>query len=222
MNLDTFQDSIGYRFHDPDLLRLALTHPSAARKLKDNQRLEFLGDAVLQIAISRHLFNTCPKEAEGSLTAMRAEAVNRKALSQLARRIDLGAVLILGRGEERNHGRDKDSNLADTLEALIGAIFQDGGFETACEWVVRHYTISLSDEAPASFNPKGDLQEWLQGRGLPTPEYRVTEESGPDHSKHYRVVVISDGNEIGSGEGTSKKEAEQAAAQEALITLVKA
>jgi ribonuclease-3 len=218
MDLGFFQEQIDYRFQNEGLLTQALTHPSAARKLKDNQRLEFLGDAVLQMSLSIHLYESFPRWAEGKLTELRAAAVNRTTLSQIARAIDLGHFLILGRGEKKNRGADKDSNLADAFEALIGAIYLDSDFTTAREWTVRQYHEHglLDGEQTANFNPKGDLQEQLQAKGLPTPEYEVIEESGPDHSKEYTVIALCDGKELGRGSGASKKTAEQEAARAAL------
>lgn len=221
MDLETFQETIGYRFNHPDLLTLALTHPSAARKLKDNQRLEFLGDAVLQISLSTHLYMFFPTWAEGKLTEMRATAVNRNTLSRIARALNLGKVLILGRGERKNDGADKDSNLADALEALIGAIYLDSDFTTVRDWTIGQYLSQnlLDGQLTADFNPKGDLQEILQSKSIPTPEYVVLDESGPDHHKSYTVAVISEGTEIGRGAGASKKSAEQEAARAALTNI---
>lgn len=224
-DLNQLQEHLGYRFKDETLLQLALTHPSVAHDLKlssgDNQRLEFLGDAVLQMTLTVHLYRTRTRAPEGQLTQTRAAAVNRKALASLARTLKVGDHLHLSRGEENNMGRKKASNLADAMEAIIGAIFLDGGYEASSTWVEKYFPPILEEVegGDCSFNPKGQLQEILQGRGKPTPNYQLEAESGPDHNKSYTVVARTEDGEIGRGTGSSKKEAESAAARDALKKL---
>ncbi|MDX6766716.1 MAG: ribonuclease III [Candidatus Methylacidiphilales bacterium] len=224
-NLDPLQEALGYRFQDASLLRMALTHPSvrheAPRRGMDNQRLEFLGDAVLQLALSEMLYKKFPRWDEGRLTRLRARLVNRTALETVAKRYDLGNHLILGRGELKNQGRSRSSNLADAFEAVLGAIFLDGGYSLALAWIEASLSAWIEAEAraPDDFNAKGALQEWLQASGKTTPEYQLLEESGPDHEKQYVVSCRSEGLEIGRGTGTSKKAAEASSAANALENL---
>jgi len=217
------QTSLGYRFQNPQLLEQALTHPSLAhdenRPFQDNQRLEYLGDAVLQLSLTHYLFQHFPKAREGELTQLRAASVNRQALADLAQSLELGSFLRLSRGEKRNGGAAKTSNLADAMEAVIGAIYLDSGFERARDWVQQHFqdiVKSMEETTLRSFNPKGDLQELLQGSGQPTPIYELVSEEGPDHKKSYEMRVVCNSRVLGSGTGASKKEAEAAAAMAAL------
>lgn len=216
---------IGYTFRDPALLRLAMTHPSCRHEPGapegDNQRLEFLGDAVIQMVLTDMIYHRFPSWDEGRMTRLRARLVNRGALETRAVRFDLGSALLLGKGEHKNQGRTRSSNLADAFEALAGALYLDAGASTATEWVRTCFQDVLEAEAaaPDDFNAKGTLQELLQGRGKPTPVYELLEESGPDHAKHYVVAVLSEGREIGRGTGGSKKAAEASAASAALESL---
>jgi ribonuclease III len=227
MNLDDLQKVMGYSFRDPSLLQQALMHPSRGHELKnragDNQRLEFLGDAVLQLALTDRLYRDFPQMDEGSLTRIRAGLVNAEALEAMALRLDLGQCLILGKGENSNQGRTKRSNLADAMEAVIGALYLDGGFEVASQWLGGQLRelIAKGLKNTLDFNPKGSLQEFLQSRNKPAPEYRTESESGPDHQKNYVVVVLSEAEELGRGEGSSKKAAEMQAAAAALKNLRK-
>ena len=216
---------LGYRFKNIKLLQEALTHPSCGHELRqhipDNQRLEFLGDAVLQLVLTRKLFNQFPSYDEGRLTRLRAAIVNRKTLESIALRFQLGEFLILGRGEMLNQGRTKTSNLADAMESVIGAVFIDSNFEHTCSWLepLLHELVEEHKDKSEFFNPKGALQECLQARGKATPDYVVQSEEGPDHSKNYVVAVVSDGEELGRGSGPSKKAAEIEAASDALKQL---
>lgn len=222
---EILQQLLGYRFKDPELLRLALTHPSVrhetAKRGIDNQRLEFLGDAVLQLVLSDLLYRRFPRWDEGRLTRLRARLVNRSALETVAKRYDLGNHLILGRGELKNQGRSRSSNLADAFEAVLGAIFLDSGYGQASAWLEATLTpwVEAEAAAPDDFNAKGALQEWLQATGKPTPEYRLMGESGPDHDKNYEVACFSLEQEIGRGSGPSKKAAEANSAARALENL---
>jgi ribonuclease III len=227
MNLEELQSQLAYTFKDSTLLELALMHPSKGHELKtklgDNQRLEFLGDAVLQLALTDKIYRDFPQLDEGSLTRIRAGLVNAEALEAMALRFDLGNHLILGRGETMNQGRSKRSNLADAMEAVIGAVYLDSGFATAAEWLATQLQelIQKGSKNTVDFNPKGTLQELLQSRNKATPEYRLESESGPDHQKSYVIHVISEGEEIGQGSGSSKKAAEMQAAAAALKNLRK-
>jgi len=226
-DLEPLQSLLGYTFSNPQLLQLALTHPScsfeARQKLPDNQRLEFLGDAILQMIITVHLFVQFPEMSEGDLTPLRASAVSRQALATIARSMNLGNFLRLGRGEEANSGRTRESNLADALEALIGALYLDSNLEKAGAIILPFFTSNLASLAENSggSNPKGELQELLQGRGVGAPTYEVLEIQGPDHDRSFRIAVKSAETLLGVGEGKSKKAAEAAAAAEALAKLQK-
>ena len=227
MSLDDFQTRVGHRFARPELLRQALTHASFGhekrQRLPDNQRLEFLGDAVLQLVVTDELFRRFPELPEGRLTIQRASIVNRNHLQALARSVGLGEELILGRGEETSQGRERSSILADAMEAVIGAIYADGGWETTRALVLRLLDPALArlaeDAAAPHANPKGSLQEKLQAEGDDPPLYRCVSESGPPHARVYEVVVEWQQRELGRGQGASKKEAETRAAEAALAGL---
>ncbi|TAL00746.1 MAG: ribonuclease III [Verrucomicrobia bacterium] len=221
-DLAALQARLGYSFRDAALLRLALTHPSVAHEqsaqLQHNQRLEFLGDAVLQLALTRELYEKFPAYDEGPLTKARAKLVNRRALAEHGRRAGLGDHLILSRGEELHGGRERSSALADAFEALLGAIFLDGGFEVAREFILREFGenfLSL-DVIPMLENPKGELQEFLQARSPEAPLYEVVSATGPDHDRMFECIVRHGGVELARGSGKSKKAAESEAARAAL------
>src|ERR1051325_207972 len=222
---DDVETSLGYRFTDRALLELALTHPSVAHEqgiaLKTNQRLEFLGDAVLQLVLTRELYEKFPAFGEGPLTKGRAKLVNRRTLAEHARQLGLGTHLILSRGEELHGGRDRLSGLADTFEALLGAIFLDGGFEAASEFILRefHGAVGTLSVIPTLENPKGELQELLQSISSQAPQYHVVAASGPDHDRVFECTVHHNGIELARGQGKSKKAAESEAALAALIRL---
>jgi ribonuclease III len=223
-SLEEFQQRLGHVFADGGLLRQALTHASFGhekrQRLPDNQRLEFLGDAVLQLAVTSELYRRLPDLPEGRLTVLRARLVNRHHLQGLAQDLGLGDHLILGRGEENSQGRQRGSILADAMEAVLGAVYAEAGWEAARAIIVRLLepslvVISAEDDALAA-NPKGALQEKLQADGENPPAYRCTAETGPAHARLYEVVVEWQGRELGRGQGASKKEAETKAAQAAL------
>ena len=204
---------------DPPLADQALTHRSFAYEnggLPTNERLEFLGDAVLGLVVTDSLFNSYPELPEGQLAKLRAAVVNAKALAGVARDLGVGSYMRLGRGEESSGGRDKSSILADTLEALIGAVYQQQGIGPATELVHRLFDplIAASAKRGAGLDWKTSLQEVAAANGAGVPEYRVSD-SGPDHQKTFRAVVVIGGRELGAGEGGSKKEAEQQAAESA-------
>lgn len=219
------QARLGYRFRDEALLRLALTHPSVTQE-KDantptNQRLEFLGDAVLQVVLSRALYERLREADEGVLTKIRARLVNRRALAERGRALGLGPCLVVSRAEERMGGRERLSALADAFEAVIGAVMLDGGFEAAEGFVLRQFAPTL-DELPRTGeidNPKGDLQEILQAVSAEAPRYEMVSVSGPEHDRVFEYVVVHRGLELGRGRGKSKKSAQSEAARAALEQL---
>lgn len=221
------EEQAEYRFVNRDLLRLALTHPSVAHEqgmpVQTNQRLEFLGDAVLQLALTHEFYKKFPGFGEGPLTKARAKLVNRRSLADRARRLALGRHLILSRGEESSGGRDKLSALADTYEALLGAIFLDGGFEAARSFILRQFEDAFGQLAviPILENPKGELQEYLQASSSEAPRYHVASVSGPDHDRSFECTVHHAGVELARGQGKSKKAAESEAALAALNRLRK-
>ena len=233
--LSELQNRLGHTFRDETLLRLALTHPSVAHESgaaavggdeaparpAHNQRLEFLGDAVLQLVLTRELYEKFPEYEEGPLTKARAKLVNRRTLAEHARALVLGAHLILSHGEEMHGGRERPSALADTFEALLGAIFLDGGFDAAREFILREYSAAFGklNVLPTLENPKGELQELLQARSPEAPEYHVVSATGPDHDRVFECVVHHGGLELARGRGKSKKAAESDAALAALKKL---
>jgi ribonuclease-3 len=223
--LVAFQERLGYRFRDDSLLRLALTHPSIAHEqnvaLPHNQRLEFLGDAVLGLILSRELFEKFPQADEGALSKSRAKLVNTTTLAAHGRQIGIGVQLRLSKGEDNAGGRDRASALADAFEAVLGAIFLDGGFEAGREFVLREFKadFSLLSESSDIANPKGELQELLQARSPNAPEYQTVSAEGPDHDRDFECAVLHDGVELARGRGKSKKAAESDAAQSALKIL---
>jgi ribonuclease III len=210
-------------FDDPDLLDRALTHRSWAFEngsVEPNERLEFLGDAVLALVVTDEVFHAHPDEQEGRLAKVRSAAVKTGSLAEVARELGLGRFVKLGRGEASSGGRDKDSILADTLEAVIGAVYLDRGFATAYELVQRLFAVRLADlaEMEAALDYKTSLQELCAARFERLPHYLV-EDEGPDHAKTFSAVVSVDGRELGRGQGRSKKQAEQRAAREAFRLL---
>ena len=223
--IGVLQERIGYEFKDEQLLRLAVTHPSLAHEstghTPHNQRLEFLGDAVLGLVLTRELYEKFPELGEGPLTKARAQMVNRRTLAAEARRLGLGEHLILSRGEEANGGRDRPSALADAFEAVLGAIFLDGGYASAQQFILRCFRDAFGElaQVPSLDNPKGELQELLQARSAEAPLYELTAVSGPDHDRLFECAVIYQGAELGRGQGKSKKQAESQAAWAALQKL---
>jgi len=227
INTDQLEAALGYQFRDRNLLVLALTHPSIAHEAgvghlqQHNQRLEFLGDAVLQLVVTGELYARFPSYGEGPLTQARAQMVNRIALAAHARRLNLGSFLILSRGEDSTGGRVRTSTVADAFEAVVGAVFLDGGFEVARSLVLSLFRDSFGavNELPNLDNPKGELQELLQSRSPEPPHYEQLSASGPDHNRQFESAVYHEGVELGRGTGRSKKLAESAAALSALQTL---
>lgn len=204
------EQRLGYRFCEPSLLFQALTHPSHEHEQAgtgDYQRLEFLGDAVLGMVLAEALYLRYPAQDEGVLSRFRSQVVNQDSLAGIARSIQLGSFIRLGRGEEQNAGRHKDSILADVLEALFAAVYLDGGLEQARLLILRLFDKEMEhrDVSHNTNDAKSELQEMLSARRMSTPHYQLIGESGPPHDRHFRFQVLVDGVVIGEGEGRSKK-----------------
>ena len=220
--MNELQDKIGYHFNNVSLLKEALTHSSFANEhrsqhIKYNERLEFLGDTVLSIVVSDYIFKNCPELPEGELTKLRASLVCEKSLYEFAKRIDLGNYLLLSKGEKNNGGADRPSILSDAFEALIAAIYIDGGMKSASKHILNFVVPEIKNTKKKRINDyKTTLQEIIQKNPGEQLEYVLVDESGPDHNKHFVVEVHLNSNVIGKGGGRSKKEAEQQAAREAL------
>lgn len=208
--------ALGYQFQHRGLLRLALTHPSCGPQ--NNQRLEFLGDAVLQLSMSDIVYHAHPEQEEGGMTFLRARMVREETLCAVARHLDLGKYLRMDHGCDMTGGRDRPAVLADAMEAVLAAIYLDGGFEPASRVVRALWPDEGEVPLPVTDN-KTALQELLQAHGLPSPEYHTLAEEGPAHLRVFTVAVYSQQQEIGQGSGNSKKKAEQAAAGAALKRL---
>ena len=221
MDWNKIESILGYTFKNEGLLRQALTHPSYALQhhAADNQMLEFLGDAVLEICVSRVLYARYPDMQEGQLTRRRALLVREATLAAAARRLGIGAFLLLDHGEELDGGRDKPSILADAMEAVLAAVYLDGGIEAAAAFVDR----MMGDYEPKEEedrDAKSRLQEFLQAAGESVPQYEIVAEEGPPHARTFTAEVRrADGQLLGRGEGVSKKRAEQQAAEQALMRL---
>jgi ribonuclease-3 len=220
--MNPLEQRIKYKFRNSLFLAEALTHPSLGHETQrhhfDNQRLEFLGDAVLQLIFTEYLFDHFPNLGEGYLTKIRARIVSREGLRTLAERIGIGKYLMMGRGEEASGGRERASTLSDAFEALIGAMYLDSDFVTVRRIVLTEARELLEELEidPPDTNPKGRLQELLQSISPVSPTYPIVDQSGPEHQKRFVAKIVWDGRELGSGEGRSKKEAETAAARDAL------
>jgi ribonuclease III len=223
---EAFAQSIGLPVRDIDLLEQALVHSSWHHEHRDatvghNERLEFLGDAVVNLAISEALYGRHPDDDEGYLSARRAMIVSTTGLARLAGRIDLGSALLLGEGEAQRSGRRRPLLLASTFEAVAGALYLDLGFDRVRDWLIELAAPELAADAPIGTlkSPKSRLQEYTQRRSGDRPSYRLVEATGPDHEKSFRIEVWVDGELLGVGEGPSRRTAETAAAAEALEQL---
>jgi ribonuclease III len=219
--LSILEGNISYRFHNPDLLNLALTHRSYANERsggdsRDNERLEFLGDSVLNTIISKLIMERFPHFPEGELTRLRASLVKEKSLAKISKQLGINRCLLLGKGESLRGGREKNSLISDAYEALIGAIFLDGGFEKAFGVVQRQFTPLLDQGLTDDGDFKTKVQQICQSRFGDIPRYRLSEVTGPEHDKTFRVAIFIAGQRYGTGVGKSKKEAQQNAAREAL------
>ncbi len=221
--LELLEERIGYHFQNEGLLKQALTHSSYTNeqrinKQKHYERLEFLGDAVLELVSSEFLFKAHPEMPEGELTKLRASMVCEPSLAFCARDLELGQFMLLGRGEESTGGRKRDSITSDAMEAVIGAIFLDGGMEPAKDFINRFVLSDLEDKQ-LFYDSKTNLQELVQGVLKKEVHYELLDEIGPEHDKTFAVDVYMDEEKIGSGEGRTKKAAEQQAAYQALLLL---
>ncbi|MBR6665139.1 MAG: ribonuclease III [Lachnospiraceae bacterium] len=221
--LELLEERIGYRFQDISLLKQAITHSSFTNeqkinKMKDYERLEFLGDAVLELVSSEFLFRQYEGKREGELTKMRASMVCEPSLAFCARDLELGEFLLLGKGEENTGGRKRDSITSDAMEAVIGAIYLDGGMEKAKEFIYR-FILSDLEEKQLFYDSKTNLQELIQGKLKKEFHYVLVEETGPEHDKVFFVEIVMEDEVIGKGQGRTKKAAEQEAAYEALLLL---
>ena len=209
--IEVVEESLNYSFKDASLLKLALTHPSFGSP--NNQRLEFLGDAVLQLCVSTRLYATMTEADEGVMTRRRALLVQERSLYAAAMRMHINEALILGRGEQLSGGSLRRSILADSVESVIGAVYLDGGFDAARQVVAR----VLDNIDPDDWRDfKTELQEYTQGQGHGAPEYEIIAQSGPAHARVFTAVVFVEGKQLGSGEGNTKKNAQQAAARAAI------
>ena len=219
--LEALQKELGYSFKDPSLLVKALTHVSYDRKktASNNEVLEFLGDAVLDLAISDLLIRRFPERSEGDLSRMRAGLVNSAVLAEKASALALGPMLLLGRGEERSAGRRKESILAGAFEALLGGVYQDGGYEPAQRIVECYFAADVIERTLGQQDYKTRLQEISQLLFRVPPVYRLLSETGPDHAKCFVTEISVGGKVLGTGEGKSKKQSEQEAAKQALNEL---
>ena len=222
-SMDEFEEETGYKFQNKELLKIALTHSSYSNekrmdKTQCNERLEFLGDAVLELVSSEFIFRNHPDMPEGEMTKTRASYVCEPTLALCAKDIHLGDYLRLGKGEERTGGRERDSVLSDALEATIGAVYMDGGFEPARQYIQEHILRDI-DNKKLFYDSKTFLQEIVQRHEGNTLEYRLIGESGPDHHKEYQAAVFVNGRQISTGIGQTKKKAEQSAAYEAILIL---
>ena len=218
--LQSLADRVGWQFSDPSLLRQAVTHRSASGP--NNERLEFLGDAILNFVIAAEIFERRPDLREGELSRLRAALVNKNALAEIAREIELGEQILLGSGELKTGGRRRDSILADSLEAVIGAVYLDGGYVGGRELILRLYAAHLRalPDMQAHKDPKTRLQEYLQARGLELPSYAVENISGQAHDQTFRVVCASEIlAQSGEGVAGNRRQAEQAAAADLLSKL---
>lgn len=224
-NGSVIEKKLGYSFKDKKLLTLAFVHRSFYNEHRDvvqehNERLEFLGDSVLGLIISDYLYHHLPTQAEGELSQLRAHLVEASTCARYLQTVGLEQYVLLGKGEKMNEGRGRETIMADLFEALIGAVYVDGGLEAARKVFWSHFTKEIERilKEP-SHNWKAELQDYSQKKYQKPPVYKVEKETGPDHSKMFHVAAYIDGKEVGKGAGASKKEAEQAAAQDALKRL---
>lgn len=224
--MKSLEEKLGYQFHDPALLENALTHSSYANehhagRAQSNERLEFLGDSVLGMVVADYLYRTFPALPEGDLTRMRASLVCEDSLVVVARIWDLGAYLKLGKGEESCGGRERPSIRADAVEAVLAAIYLDGGIAQARRIIQKFILDNMAQVNQSGRDHKTALQEFVQRRSGQVLTYHLTGQSGPDHAKTFQMEVRLNGQPVGSGKGRSKKDAEQAAARAALEALSK-
>ena len=222
--INELETAIGYQFRNITLLQNALSHSSYANErwhdsLKSNERLEFLGDSVLGMVVAEHLYRTFPDRPEGELTRMRADMVCEKTLAKVANGLGLGKHLMLGKGEEQGGGRSRESILADAVESVIAACYLDGGMTAAVQFIQKFILVNVPVTKLHNADYKTALQELVQQKKNQVLSYNLVGESGPDHDKHFQVELTLNGEVVGVGSGSSKKRAEQAAAQSAIERL---
>jgi len=224
VNKNKLQEEIGYRFNNEKLIEQALTHSSYTReknlpRAECNERLEFLGDAFFDAIIGEELYNRLPTKKEGYLTKYRALVVCEASLAQVGRKLEIGELLKLGKGENQSGGRNRESVIADAMEAIIGAIYKDGGYETVRELVLKLFDQRIDDAVNGRLHSdyKSEFQERMQSKGPAEIQYVLMDEQGPDHAKIFYIKVLVDDVAYGEGTGHSKKEAEQQAAKEAIL-----
>ena len=225
-NLDLLEEQLDIKFQDKELLRLAFVHSSYLNENpgalpEPNERLEFLGDALLDLVVGQDLYERYPERQEGDLTALRSALVRGETLAKFARTLGLGDYLLMGIGEEASGGRERESNLAAAFEAFVGAFFLDKGYEISRQFVLDMMSDELASitEHIAVKNPKSALQELVQGRGQSAPFYRIIDTSGKDHDRIFTAEVLVDGESLGQGQGRRKSTAEQEAASAALTAI---
>ena len=223
-SLAQLQREIGYVFKKPELLREAMTHKSYAAEWNvkyDNQRLEFFGDAVVELVLTRYLYNRYPELQEGDLTKIRSAVVNQDSLAKFARAIDLGKYMQFGQGEIDSHGSERESTISDAFEALAAAVYLDGGYDEAEKFILAIFTREIPDprDMLSTLNPKGILQEYIQAESGKHPTYQVLRVSGPQHEPSFEVAVFLDGEQLATGKAQNRKAAEQAAALAAVRLL---
>ena len=223
-SLKQLQQVIGYKFKNPELLREAMTHKSYAAEWNvkyDNQRLEFFGDAVVELVLTKYLYNRYPELQEGDLTKIRSAVVNQDSLAKFARSIELGKYMQFGQGEIDSHGSERESTISDAFEALSAAVYLDGGYDEAEKFILAVFTREIPEPRNmlATLNPKGILQEYAQAQCGKTPTYQILRISGPQHEPCFEVAVLLGGEQLGTGKAQNRKTAEQAAAVAALQLL---
>ena len=230
MPAERLETVLGLEFRDPRLLQQALSHRSHLNEQEgpagsSYERMEFLGDAVLELMVSTELYRRFPDMDEGELTKSRASLVCRETLAQVARRLRLGEYLLLGKGEEATGGRNRDSNLASSFEAVVAAVYLDLGYKEATHFLLQTMSQELDQftrDGPPPGNPKSHLQEHVQGLGRAAPRYRLVSSDGPDHSPVFTVEVLVEDEVVGTGQGGRKTDAERTAAQDAMVRLAPA
>ena len=223
-SLKQLQKKIGYEFKNPELLQEAMTHKSYAAEWNvkyDNQRLEFFGDAVVELVLTKYLYGRYPELQEGDLTKIRSAVLNQDSLAKFARSIELGKYMQFGQGEIDSHGSERESTISDAFEALAAAVYLDGGYDEAEKFILAVFTKEIPDPQNmlATLNPKGILQEYAQAQCGKTPTYQILRVSGPQHEPCFEVAVLLGGEQLGTGKAQNRKTAEQAAAVEALKNL---
>ncbi|MCH9609362.1 MAG: Ribonuclease 3 [Chlamydiales bacterium] len=223
--LTEIEKKLGYSFQDPNIIALAFSHRSFWNEQKEeglghNERLEFLGDSVLGLLVAQHLYLNCPQVDEGELSRMKSQLVDATACASYVQKLGIETYLLLGKGEQMNRGKGRESILADLFEAVIGALFLDSDYERVKAFFFSHFEKEVQEkiERPAH-NWKAELQDYTQKNYQKTPIYEVVEQIGPEHEKHFKVAVLIEGQKLGEGVGSSKKEAQVMAAKDALEKL---